>query len=58
MSENQIKLLNVNELNAQINLNSLVDSGILIRGSKTSIPRNTPEERAKMKSYQGLNKIH
>lgn len=55
MSEKQLKkLLDVNDLISQINLNNMVDSTMLVRGTKITFPRNTVEERTKMKSYQGI----
>lgn len=51
--ESNIKLLNATELIAQTNLFHEIDPGILIRGLKSKYPRNTDEERAIVKSYQG-----
>lgn len=50
----EIKLLNARELIAQTNLYNEIEPGILVRGLKSKYPQNTDEERAIIKSYQGI----
>lgn len=48
------KLLNARELIAVSNLQNEIESTVLVRGLKATYPNNTDEERALIKSYQGI----
>lgn len=55
-NEIKSKLLNARELIAVTNLQNEIESTVLVRGAKATIPSNTDEERAIIKSYQGMLK--
>lgn len=57
-NETNSKLLNARELIAVTNLQNEIEATVLVRGSKATLPNNTDEERATIKSYQGtLNQL-
>lgn len=51
--ETKSKLLNARELMAITNLHNEIEATVLVRGLKATLPDNTDEERATIKSYQG-----
>lgn len=51
--KSQINLLNAKKLLAQLCLNNKIESNILVRGLKATVPQNTDEEKAAIKSYHG-----
>lgn len=51
--EKPLKLLKSAELIAQKKLFDEIDGEFLTRGAKATVPTNTDEERAIIKSYQG-----
>lgn len=52
-NETRLKLLSVQEVISQTNLFNEIEPSILVRGLKSSAPKNTDEERATVKSYLG-----
>lgn len=53
-SQSTRKLLSARELIAQTNLHNEIDPSVLVRGLKLKFPQYTDEERATVKSYQGI----
>lgn len=53
-NEKKIKLLNARELIAVTQLHSEIEATVLVRGLKSKFPKHADEERATIKSYQGI----